>query len=290
MLLVKIGLQVWRRQWFLQSLFAAALGALVLGGAGLFALDRGLKPLVKGHLSERTVNLYLEAGSDTVLAQTVMDAVRLQVGASPRVRIMDRRETVERLEKDHPSLAKELSALAPREVQALVPESVVVEGQISGREVEALGKVEGVERVEWVAGKYRQAASAVQAFRWILRSMMAAFALAAAVMCLQIARTQQSVLATSLRVIRASGARLVQLAVPGAVAGLASGVLAGGLAALGWMLALRPAFQSVRGLSPALGSIADPGVQGALIVAVLCASAAAVAGALTSLSVERAHA
>jgi cell division protein FtsX len=288
-LLIKVGLQVWKRQPVLQTLFAGALGALALGGASLFALDRGMKPLVKGHLSERTVSLYLEPGSDTAMANTVMDSVRTSIGASPRVRLMDRRETVERLEKDHPSLAKELAALAPREVQALVPESVIVEGQVSGREVEALGKIEGVERVEWVAGKYRQTASALQAFRWILRSMMAAFALAGGVMCLQIARTQHAQLATALRVIRASGARAWQSSIPGAVAGSLSGLLAGGMAALGWIFALNPAFQSVRGLSPALASIVEPGPSGAVAVLVACVAAAALSGALTALSLERAR-
>ncbi len=290
MLLVKIGLQVWRRQPLLQSMFSFALGALALGGASLFALDLGMKPLVKGHLAERTVSLYLESGSDASLVAIVMDRVKTSVGSSPRVRLMDRHETVEKLEKSHPVLAKELSALAPREIQALVPESVIVEGKISAAELEQLSKIEGVERVEWVAGKFRQTASALQAFRWILRSMMAAFALAAAVMSLQIARTQQSSLQSTLKVIRASGARAWQTAVPGAAAGLVSGALAGSVASLGWLLGLHPAFESVRTLSPALALLNAPGAAGAALLFLSCALGAAFCGAAMSLTSERAGA
>lgn len=290
MLLVKVGLQVWKRQPILQAVFGCALGALALGGAALFALDRGMKPLVKGHMTERTVSLYLEAGSDSNLAKTVVDTVRTRVGASPRVRLMDRRETIERLERAHPALARELTALVPREVQALVPESVIIEGQIPAENIEAFGQVEGVERVEWVAGKYRQAASALQAFRWILRSMMAALALAAFIMCVQIARTQRAELLGALKVIRSSGARSWQMALPGMVAGSLSGILAGAVAAAGWWLALRPAFESVRELSLALSTIAEPSPWGAVFVFLACVSGATSVGAVGAWFEERARA
>jgi cell division protein FtsX len=290
LLLIKVGLQAWKRQPLLQLVFAVAFGALALGGSALFALDRGMKPLVKGHMTERTVSLYLEAGSDPAAVQQVVDQVRAQVGSSPRVRVMDRRETIERLEKDHPSLAKELAALAPREIQALVPESVMVEGQVETAAVSKLGQIEGVERVEWVAGKYRQAASALQAFRWILRAMMAAFGLAALILCLQISRTQKGELKGALKVIRSSGARLWQMAIPGMVAGSVSGLIAGGAAAVGWGLALRPAFTSVRGLSLALSAIAEPSTGGALMVFVACVLLAAASGALTTALGERGRA
>ncbi len=260
MYLLKIAFRPWRHTPIFQFSIALSLGLFLFAITFLGSFERGLKPIVRQMSNERVLQVFVEAGTDEGSRAQIEDQVRVILSGESRteVRTFTRADVLASLEKTHPTLGKELRGLSEREAAALVPEGLIVAGEVPQLLTEKIRKIEGVERVESLSGRFKNAVGAVQALRWMVRFLLLSLGLAMGIALLQLGRANQHQLGDAQQVLQAWGAQGWQIRLPGMISGAFVGLLSGGIACAGWLVFRSRAAAGLGELSPVFAGLVLP--------------------------------
>ena len=281
MYLIRLALRPWRNHFASQVLSAASVAMLLVLGALLLWMERGLGPVVERLERDQVITAFLDPQLPLAEEKKVADQIRLRVGAKAvEVKSVSGEGFIQELKAHYPDLARELEGLG-NEMQALIPRYVTVAGLLDPDAVEKLRTIPGVESAESSRDRYRSVVGAYSALRRVARALSAGILIALAAGLIHLSRGHAQSLSESLGILRLWGAGNLTLRIPGLIAGGTVGLAGGAVAALLWAVGAPWLGQHVASLSPSLASLGVPSAGLAVWLAVAGVGAGVFSGALT---------
>lgn len=285
---LKLALRPWKISPASQAMSAAAVGFLVLMCGFLAWMHEGLRTVVSHLKAEQVITAYIDPSVEGQDAARVLDEIKLKLGAAPmanpsdfEAKFVDTEQFLSILKGSYPELGHELMDLGP-EVNSVVPRYVSVTGILHDDAIEDVRKVAGVASAESSRDRYKQITGAFAALGWVARLLGAGLVLALFTGLVHLARMNASIQGDATEMLRLWGAGEWSLRAPGALTGLLVGALGGVIAFAAWSQGGTWAIGEIRGLSPALKGIPEPGMIFSVALFAAATISGFVSGALVS--------
>lgn len=285
---LKLALRPWRISPLSQALSAAAVGFLVMMCGFLVWMHQGLRTVVSHLQAEQVITAYVDPALEAREAPRVLDEIKLKLGAAPmanpelfEAKFVDTEQFLGVLKDSYPELGRELADLGA-EMNTVVPRYVSITGVLPEGAIEDVRKVPGVASAESSRDRYKQVVGAFAALGWVARLLGAGLVLALLTGLVHLARMNASLQGDATELLRLWGAGEWTLRAPGALTGLMVGALGGIFALAVWSQGGPWVIGQIRGLSPALKGIPEPGTLFGMMLLAGAVVAGFVSGAVVS--------
>lgn len=257
MFLLKLALRPWRQAPLSQMFTAFAVGLLLLLIGFLFWMERGLRPVLVRLQNEQVVTAYLDPSMEKKDEARIVDTIRTSVGAHAEVRMVDTRGFLGELKEHYPELSRELEDLGT-EMNSIIPRYVTIAGMLGPNAGDQIKAVPGIEGVDSSKDRYQHIVGAFSALRWVAKLLIIGLCVALFTGLIHLAKMNSQLHQEAIALMRLWGAGAFSLRAPALLSGLWVGLLGGGVACVGWIVAGRWLGLQIRTLSPMLGEMPQP--------------------------------
>jgi len=263
MYLLRLALRPWRQAFFSQVLTGSAAGILLFLSGLLAWVQLGLNPVIERMRHEQVLTVYLDPALEKVGEGEVVDTIRTALGAqAERLSVTGVDEFLQVLKPVYPEIAQELENLGS-EKQLVVPRYLSLAGRFTGKEIERIRAVKGVESLESSRERFAPIVGVFEALQKVALVFAAALILALLTGLVHLARLNAHFYSETTHFLRLWGGGWLECYGANWLSGIAVGLLGGGVALSAWLTCgnwlvgrltfLSPVFESVPALPIRMG-------------------------------------